>query len=131
MTTIIKYVCDICGQVFDNEDECENHELLEKIGKYSNDIVFFRENKKVISFDDVISSPYEVCGIYVKNENAISIIDEIFDLYGVISPWDRNSGSNRKTTGLYLYDENNDRWYLSTNKIKELKRKMKEYGVDA
>ena len=131
MTTIIKYVCDICGQVFDNEDECENHELLEKIGKYSNDIVFFRENKKVISFDDVISSPYEVYGIYVKNENAIPIIDEIFDLYGVISPWDRNGGSNRKTTGLYLYDENNDRWYLSTNKIKELKRKMKEYGVDA
>ena len=131
MTTIIKYVCDICGQVFDNEDECENHELLEKIGKYSNDIVFFRENKKVISFDDVISSPYEVYGIYVKNENAIPIIDEIFDLYGVISPWDRNGGNNRKTTGLYLYDENNDRWYLSTNKIKELKRKMKEYGVDA
>ena len=131
MTTIIKYVCDICGQVFDNEDECENHELLEKIGKYSNDIVFFRENKKVISFDDVISSPYEVCGIYVKNENAIPIIDEIFDLYGVISPWDRNGGNNRKTTGLYLYDENNDRWYLPTNKIKELKRKMKEYGVDA
>ena len=131
MTTIIKYVCDICGQVFDNEDECENHELLEKIGKYSNDIVFFKENKKVISFDDVISSPYEVYGIYVKNENAIPIIDEIFDLYGVISPWDRNGGNNRKTTGLYLYDENNDRWYLSTNKIKELKRKMKEYGVDA
>lgn len=131
MTTIIKYVCDICGQVFDNEDECENHELLEKIGKYSNDIVFFRENKKVISFDDVISSPYEVCGIYVKNENAIPIIDEIFNLYGVISPWDRNGGNNRKTTGLYLYDENNDRWYLPTNKIKELKRKMKEYGVDA
>ena len=131
MTTIIKYVCDICGQVFDNEDECENHELLEKIGKYSNDIVFFRENKKVISFDDVISSPYEVCGIYVKNENAIPIINEIFDLYGVISPWDRNGGNNRKTTGLYLYDENNDRWYLPTNKIKELKRKMKEYGVDA
>ena len=131
MTTIIKYVCDICGQVFDNEDECENHELLEKIGKYSNDIVFFGQNKKIISFDDVISSPYEVCGIYVKNENAIPIINEIFDLYGVISPWDRNGGNNRKTTGLYLYDENNDRWYLPTNKIKELKRKMKEYGVDA
>ena len=123
MTTIIKYVCDLCGQVFDDEDECENHELLEKIGKYSNDIVFLGQNKKVISFDDVISSPYEVWGIYVKNENAIPIIDEIFDLYGVISPWDRNGGSNQKTTGLYLYDENNDRWYLSANKIKELKRK--------
>ena len=47
MTTIIKYVCDICGQVFDNEDDCENHELLEKIGKYSNDIVFLERIRKL------------------------------------------------------------------------------------
>ena len=131
MTTIIKYVCDLCGQVFDNEDECENHELLEKISKYSNDIVFFGQNKKIISFDDVISSPYEVWGIYVKNESAIPLIDEIFDLYGVVSPWVRNNGSNRKVTGFYLYDENNDRWNLSTNKIGKLKKEMKEFGVDA
>ena len=131
MTTITKYVCDLCGQVLDDEDECENHELLEKIGKYSNDIVFFGQNKKIISFDDVISSPYEVWGIYVKNESAIPLIDEIFDLYGIISPWDRNNGSNRKATGFYLYDENNDRWYLSTNKIGKLKKEMKEFGVDA
>ena len=131
MATITKYVCDLCGQVFDDEDECENHELLEKIGKYSNDIVFFGHNKKVISFDDVISRPGGVWGIYIEDESAIPLIDEIFDLYGVISPWSNYGGSNRKTTGLYLYDENNDRWYLPADKIEELKRKMKEYGVDA
>ena len=32
MTTITKYVCDICGEVFDNEIECQRHEILEKIG---------------------------------------------------------------------------------------------------
>ena len=41
MTTITKYVCDLCGEVFDDEEECAKHEILEKIGKYSNDVVFF------------------------------------------------------------------------------------------
>lgn len=40
MTTIEKYVCDLCGKTFDDEDECEKHEILEKIGKYSNNVVF-------------------------------------------------------------------------------------------
>lgn len=85
MTTITKYVCDLCGQVFDNEIECQRHEILEKIGKYSNDVIFFGRNKKVISFDDVISLPAGVWGIYIEDESAIPLIDEIFDLYGVIS----------------------------------------------
>ena len=131
MTTITKYVCDLCGQVFYDEDECENHELLEKISKYSNNIVFFGRNKKVISFDDAISRPGAVWGIYIEDESAIPIIDEIFDLYGIISPWSSYGGSNRKTTGLYLYNENNNRWYLPADKIEELKKEMKAYGVDA
>ena len=108
MTTITKYVCDLCGEVFDDEEECAKHEILEKIGKYSNDIVFFGQKKKVIPFDDVIS-----------------------DYYGVISPWSSFGGCNRKTTGLYLYDEEHYRWYLPADKIEELKKEMKEYGVDA
>lgn len=131
MTTITKYICDICGKVFDDEDECENHELLEKIDKYSNNIVFFGQNKKVISFDEVVSRPGVIWGIYIEDENAIPLIDEIFDLYGVISPWSIDGGNNRKTTGLYLYDENNDHWYLPADKIEELKKEMKAYGVDA
>lgn len=131
MTTITKYVCDICGEVFDDEEECAKHEILEKIGKYSNDIVFFGQNKKVIPFDDVISRPAGIWGIYIEDESAIPFIDEIFDYYGVISPWSSFGGCNRKTTGLYLYDKNNDRWYLPADKIEELKKEMKEYGVDA
>lgn len=131
MTTITKYVCDICGEVFDNEIECQRHEILEKIGKYSNDVIFFGRNKKVISFDDVFSLPAGVWGIYIEDGNAIPIIDEIFDFYGVISPWSSCGSSNRKTTGLYLYDEEHYCWYLPADRIEELKKEMKEYGVDA
>lgn len=47
MTTITKYVCDICGQTFTDENECEKHEVLEKIGKYSNSVIFFDRDKKL------------------------------------------------------------------------------------
>ena len=131
MTTITKYICDICGEVFDDEEECAKHEILEKIGKYSNDVIFFGRNKKVISFDDAISLPGGVWGIYIEDESAIPLIDEIFYIYGVLSPWSSYGGSNRKTTGLYLYDEEHYRWYLPADKIEELKKEMKAYGVDA
>lgn len=47
MTTITKYVCDLCGQVFDNEEECAKHEILEKTDKYSNNVIFFGWNKNL------------------------------------------------------------------------------------
>lgn len=49
----------------------------------------------------------------------------------ILSPWSNDGGNNRKMTGLYLYDEEHYRWYLPADKIEELKKEMKEYGVDA
>lgn len=132
MTTITKYVCDICGEVFDNEIECQRHEILEKIGNHLNDVILFDGNKRVLSFDTVIASFYdEVWGIYIEDESAIPFVEKVFRFCEIISPWSIDGGSNRKTTGLYLYDEERDRWYLPADKIEELKKEMKEYGVDA
>lgn len=131
MTTITKYVCDICGEAFDNETECQRHELLEKMDSHSNDVIFFGWNKKVLSLDKIISGSYDFWGIYIEDESAIPFIDEFCNFCGVITPWSADGGCNRKTTGLYLYDEEHDRWYLPADKIEELKKEMKEYGVDA
>ena len=131
MTTITKYVCDLCGQVFDNEIECQRHEILEKIGNHLNNVILFDGNKHVLSFDTVIASFYdEVWGIYIEDESAIPFVEEVFRFCEIISPWSADGGHNRKTTGLYLYDENTYRWYLPADKIEELKKEMKEYGVD-
>lgn len=132
MTTITKYVCDLCGQVFDNEIECQRHEILEKIGNHLNDVILFDRNKQVLSFDTVIASFYdEVWGIYIEDESAIPFVEEGFRFCEIISPWSIDGGNNRKTTGLYLYDEDSYCWYLPADKIEELKKEMKEYGVDA
>lgn len=132
MTTITKYVCDLCGETFEDENECEKHEFLEKFGHYSNDVVFFDENKKVISIDDVLANEKEIWGIYVEDETAIPAIEDVFDNLCLISPWSVLSGEIRKIKGLYLYDEEDyGGWYLPADKIEELKKEMKEYGVDA
>ena len=131
MTTITKYVCDLCGQTFDDENECEKHEVLEKIGKYSNSVIFFDRDKKIIPLEEVISTSPDFWGIYVTDKNAIPAIDDLCFFVGKYSPWTSGGGCNRKTSGLYLYDEDKYCWYLPADKIEKLKKKMKEYGVDA
>lgn len=131
MTVIEKYVCDLCGQIFDDENECEKHEVLEKIGKYSNSVIFFDRDKKIIPLKEVVSTSLELWGIYVTDKNAIPAIDEFCEFCEIISPWSCEGGHNRKTSGLYLHDEDKYCWYLPADRIKELKKKMKEYGVDA
>ena len=132
MTTITKYICDLCGQVFDNESECQRHEILEKIGDHLNGVVFFNKDKQILSFDTVIASLYnKVWGIYIENESAIPFVEEALRFCGFSTPWRKDGSNNRKTTGLYLYDEDHYCWYLPADKIEELKKEMKEYGVDA
>lgn len=131
MTTVTKYICDLCGKTFENEEECQQHEILEKFKYHSTNVVFFDENKNVITAEQVVSQLYDPWAIFIENEEAIPLVEEIHNYCGFISPWSREGGSNRKTVGLYLYDEDNEVWYLPTDKIEELKRKMKEYGVDA
>lgn len=131
MTTITKYVCDICGKTFENEDECQQHEMLEKFKYHSTNVVFFDENKNVITAEQVISKLYDPWAFFIEDEEVIPLVEEIYYFCDFFSPWSSYGGSNRKTTGLYLYDENNDCWYLPADKIEELKEKMKEYGVDA
>ena len=131
MTVIEKYVCDLCGQTFDDENECKKHEVLEKIGKYSNSVIFFDRDKKIIPLKEVVSTSLEIWGIYVTDKNAIPAIDEFCDFIGEYSPWSSDGGCNRRTAGLYLYSVKDSCWYLPADRIKELKKKMKEYGVDA
>ena len=131
MTTIIKYICDLCGETFENENECLQHEVLEKFKYHSTNAVFFDEDKNVITAGQIVSQQYDPWAIFIGNEEAIPFVEEIYDYCGFISPWRREGGSNRKTAGLYLYDAENSFWYLPVDKIEELKKEMKSYGVGA
>lgn len=131
MTIITKYVCDLCGKTFEDEDECQQHETLEKFKDHISNVVFFDKDKNVITAERVINQRDDPWAIFIENEEAIPLIEEIYDSCGLISPWSWDGGRNKKTAGLYLYDEETALWYLPASKIKELKKVMKEYGVGA
>lgn len=131
MTTIIKYICDLCGKTFENEDECQQHEVLEKFKYHSSNVVFFDKDKNVITAEQIINQRDDPWAIFIENEEAIPLVEEIDNYCGFISPWSWNGGHNRKMTGLYLYDEETNLWYLPADKIEKLKKEMKEYGVGA
>ena len=132
MTTIIKYVCDLCGKTFEDEDECQQHETLEKFKYHSSNVVFFDKDKNVITAEQIINQRDDPWAIFIENEEAIPFVEEIYDFcFFTASPWSWNGGHNRKMTGLYLYDEETNLWYLPADKIEKLKKEMKEYGVGA
>ena len=131
MTTITKYVCDLCGKTFENEEECQQHEILEEFKYHSTNVVFFDKDKNVITAEQVVSQLYDPWAIFIENEEAIPLVEEIDNYCGFISPWSWDGGHNRKMAGLYLYDEETNLWYLPADKIEKLKKEMKEYGVDA
>lgn len=107
MTTITKYVCDLCGKVFDDEIECQGHEILEKIGNHLNSVVLFDGNKQTLSLDTVVASFYdEIWGIYIEDESAIPFIEEVFRFCEIISPWSIDGGNNRKRRGFIFMTKN-------------------------
>ena len=82
MTTITKYVCDLCGKSFDDEDECQQHEILEKFKDHSADVVFFDEYKNVITAEQVVSQLYDPWAIFIEDEEVIPLVEEIYDFCG-------------------------------------------------
>ena len=130
MIKIEKYICEFCGKEFDDEDECKQHEILEKFKYHSTNVVFFDKDKNVITAEQVVSQLYDPWAIFIEDEEEIPLVEEIYDFCGFYSPWRSEGNNNRKATGFYIYDEDIG-WYRPADKIEELKRKMKEYGVDA
>ena len=53
MTTEVKYICDVCGQVFDDEDLCEQHERAHDYeGITDADCRIFDSNGRQMTFED-------------------------------------------------------------------------------
>ena len=86
MTTITKYICDLCGEVFDNEDECQQHEILEKFKSHSVGVVFFDECKNVLTVEQVVRQKYGPWAIFIDDEEAIPLVEEIDNYCGYVSP---------------------------------------------
>lgn len=130
MTTITKYICDFCGEAFDYEDECAAHEIQEQLDSTCQSIIFFGRHSNKISVKDILEG-YACDAFQVSKEEEIPLIKKLFEESGICSPWEKESGNLPGRTGLYIWDYERDRWFMPAKEIEELKKKMKEYGVDA
>lgn len=72
MTIITKYVCDLCGKTFEDEDECQQHETLEKFKYHSSNVVFFDKDKNVITAEQIIDQQDDPWAFFYRERRSNS-----------------------------------------------------------
>lgn len=130
MTTITKYVCDFCGETFENEDECAVHEIQEQFDSTSQSTIFFGRHFNRISAKDILEG-YACDAIKLLKEKEIPLIKKLFEESEICSPWEKEGGNLPGRTGLYIWDYEHDCWFMPATVIEEMSGILKQYGVDA
>lgn len=73
------YICEYCGEVFDTEEECIQHENKEKSSRQ--DIRFFRFDKKELTLQEASEKPESVYAIYFSTVEVCDFLADNFELY--------------------------------------------------
>ena len=132
MEKIEKYLCSICGREFDDECECMEHELIEKFESNGMAVIFFGQNFNEISLKDALLNGVSVIEAFrIFEEEAISLVKDLFEEIGLYSPWEPDSGGLSEKTGLYVWDDDRGHWYMPAKVIEEMNEILQKYGVDA
>lgn len=108
MTENTTYICDYCGKVFDNDDECYRHEWEHKFELFKNRVKFMREKNGVfIELPLALESVDECTVIYCDGtDEAWNILDEAFDWRGYYCVPE----SIRADGHIFYYDRDADDW---------------------
>ena len=115
MTEHTTYICDYCGKVFGDEDNCFQHEWEHKFEPLKNRIKFIRENDGVfIELPLTLKSVDECTAIYCDGtDEAWNALDEAFDQRGYYCP-----AKDVRTDGhIFIYDCEIDGWFCLEKKL--------------
>ncbi len=115
MTEHTTYICDYCGKVFDDDDDCYRHEWEHKFELFKNRIKFMRvKNGVLIELPLACESVDECTVIYCDGTNeAWNIIDEAFEQMGYCCP----AKDIRADGHIFVYDYDEDEWYCLEKKL--------------
>lgn len=83
MTTETLYICDHCGAVFDNEDECQEHEELELAERVNGKVKYFDCCGNELS---ITANPADIDYFWVADENTFEYVENYFHEYGYAAP---------------------------------------------
>jgi hypothetical protein len=135
MKEIITYTYEAFdGTIFEDEDECREYEMKEKVKTSSLTMLNYKwealDNNKAISFEEAVA-------LIVNKQEDIDFVKELAKEYGYTCPWSRSwSSSNsicEEKLGVYVYDEDNDRWVNFDDKfamIRDIYTKCLAYRKD-
>ena len=115
MTENTTYICDYCGKVFDNDDDCYRHEWEHKFELVKNRVKFMREKNGVfIELPLALESVDECTIIYCDGSGeAWDIIEEAFDWRGCGCP----AEDIRADGHIFVYDHGTDEWFCLEKKL--------------
>ena len=115
MTENTTYICDYCGKVFDDEDDCYRHEWEHKFELLKNRVKFMRvKNGVLIELPLACESVGECTVIYCDGtDKAWDILDEAFywEGYHCVSKDIRAEGQ------LFIHDLKTDDWFCLEEKL--------------
>ena len=114
MTENTTYICDYCGKVFDDDDDCYRHEWEHKFELFKNRIKFMRvKNGVLIELPLACESVDECTVIYCDGtDEAWNILDEAFDWEGYYCvPKDIRTNGH-----IFVYDHDAYEWFCLEKK---------------
>lgn len=122
MTILEKYKCDYCGQIFDDEDECIDHEQMHLLDGLENQIHMFDQYFNPISFKD-FKRLEMVDYIRVDSAEAMDAITKLFDKRGIYCPYE---GMEERWNSLFYWDENYNWtcWDEEQERLNKVKQKF-------
>lgn len=113
------------GTRFEDEDECEQYELKQKLTAAITESFFYDDNGKYMTTEEWLADP-ECCDYMVvaDNEEAELIYKYLCETIGLCHPWE-DWRVDKPTAGRYYYSHNDDRWHNFDEEHSELLRIMK------
>ena len=119
MTEKTLYICDFCGETFDDEDSCLIHEEREKHKKFKNRVAFFDGDGNQVGDSDCAFT------IWVADKEAFGYVNELLSEDYATIPLDFEG---KKFPNTFYYDENANWRCLSddVNTLLRLEKNVKE-----
>lgn len=118
MKEVTRYYCEFCGQSFETEAGCIEHEFEHKLEKVAKHIKFFYlDSKSLIPLSIDADSAEEVNVIFCEEEEAAwDFIDELFGYAGENTVPERI----RHAGNYFVYDYENETWYCLDERLHQL-----------
>lgn len=123
MTEIVKYICDECGEVFDNEETCRNHEYMERLKNLDvqGHLFLFDCNFNPIDY----TNPDFLC--WLDSVYHISAdTDEAIQWFNTIA-YERGTLQVEGGPGLYSWDSEENDWVNLASILEKYNKRLAQF----